>query len=144
LNPGLALKASRALPAPVPLWMGILNLTPDSFSDGGELGNIAELERRLDAFDAENTQILDFGAESTRPGATQLTSQEEWSRLKPALELARRRFSGRIFKPWISVDTYHAETAEHAIEFGADVINDVSGLASDRMLDVLSDSACQY
>lgn len=138
------LAKSRKLSDQLPLWMGILNLTPDSFSDGSTLASSADLEKRLEIFDQENVQILDLGAESTRPGAHVLSPEEEWCRLKPALELVRERYRDKLFKPFLSVDTYHAEVAIQAYEMGADIINDVSGCQEPEMLSFLSRSSCQY
>ena len=136
------LESSRTLPAPLPLWMGILNLTPDSFSDGNTLANPKLFADQLGAWAPENVQLLDLGAESTRPGATRLSPSEEWSRLAPALEIVLA--NSEIFRPWVSVDTYHAETAARAVELGVDMINDVSGLSDPAMLDVVQGSNCQY
>lgn len=110
--------------------MGILNVTPDSFSDGGRFlavnaatdHGLALLERGAD--------ILDIGAESTRPNATPIDSAEEQARLLPVLESIRKANPGAI----LSVDTYHACTARAAMEGGAEIINDVSGLTWDRSM----------
>lgn len=138
------LARSRALNEQLPVWMGILNLTPDSFSDGGELNTRAALIDRVREWKREGVHIIDLGAESTRPGARELTSEEEWSRLKPALEFIRKEFHSHVLRPLVSVDTRHTKTAEHAIELGADMINDVSGLADESLIDVLKHSQCQY
>lgn len=111
--------------------MGIVNITPDSFSDGGahfkdihrpELA-VAHALRLLD----EGADLLDLGAESTRPGAMSLTTDAEQARLLPVLEALRRERPGAV----LSVDTYHAATARCALELGAEIINDVSGLTWD-------------
>lgn len=138
------LSLSRKKTNPAPLWMGILNLTPDSFSDGGVMNDFSHFQETVRDFDNENVQILDIGAESTRPGAISVTPQEEWARLAPAFEYLQHLFKGRIFKPLISVDTYHPETAMRALSLGADIINDVSGLNSPEMLNVLKSSKCHY
>lgn len=141
----VALKRSRDLAQHLPLWMGIINLTPDSFADEGRrVRDLDRVNERLDEFDRENIQIVDFGAESTRPGARPLTADEEWRRLKPALDAFNSKYQASAFHPWLSVDTYHASTAARAVEAGADIINDVSGLASKEMLDLLRSSRCQY
>ncbi|MGE0526649.1 MAG: dihydropteroate synthase [Bdellovibrionales bacterium] len=133
----------------LPLWMAILNLTPDSFSDGGQLWlneepSQSELEERLRLFDEHGIHVLDVGAESTRPQAQALSSHEEWRRLESGLGLICEKYKDRCFPPWISVDTYHSETAARALESGAHIINDVSGLAQESMLEVLQGSSCQY
>lgn len=106
------------------LVMGIVNLTPDSFSGGGapppSPGEASDRAVRL--LDA-GADIVDFGAESTRPGATVLTAQDEIARLGDVVALTRKRTGAPI-----SVDTYHAESARHVLDQGADIINDVSAL----------------
>ena len=114
---------------------GILNLTPDSFSDGGrymEEGALRCVERMIE----EGADMIDIGAESTRPGAAFVDAEEEIRRLIPALEAIRQ--SSDIF---ISVDTYKPEVARAAIESGADMINDVSGLGygGDKMAEVAAE-----
>lgn len=138
--PGLEkplLALARETPDPLPLWMGILNITPDSFSDGGALASETALTSRLNEWEKENVAILDFGAESTRPGAEILSPEEEWRRLEPALVKARERYQGRHFRPWLSVDTYHAPTAKKALALGAEIVNDVSGLRDPSILEAL-------
>lgn len=112
------------------LIMGVLNVTPDSFSDGGEfLGVQAAVEHGLDLLD-RGANILDVGAESTRPNATQLSPAQEQARLLPVLEALRTARPEAI----LSVDTYHGSTARHAIDAGAEIINDVSGLTWDTSM----------
>lgn len=109
------------------LIMGILNVTPDSFSDGGHFYSpesapdraIAHALQMLD----EGADILDIGGESTRPNATPLTPDEEQARILPVIEELAKRKPGAI----LSVDTFHAATAQRAIEAGVDIVNDVSG-----------------
>jgi 2-amino-4-hydroxy-6-hydroxymethyldihydropteridine diphosphokinase/dihydropteroate synthase len=126
----------RALPDHIPLWMGILNLTPDSFSDGGELASWSSIEARLDRMCEAGAQIIDLGAESTRPGATPLSAAEEQERLVPVLERVLAKLESQRLRPLISVDTYHAETARRALRAGVDIINDVGGLSDPAMLEV--------
>lgn len=107
---------------------GILNITPDSFSDGGKFNKPqAALEHALE-MQALGADIIDVGAQSTRPGSTRLTASEETERLLPILDLLR----DKITVP-ISVDTFYPECAEAALCHGARIINDVSGEASDEM-----------
>jgi dihydropteroate synthase len=108
------------------LVMGVLNVTPDSFSDGGKYhsANVA-IEHAL-AMELEGADLLDIGGESTRPGSSGITAQEELARILPVFEGLR----GRIKIP-ISVDTRKAEVAEAALEAGAEIINDISGLNQD-------------
>lgn len=121
-----------------PLVMGILNVTPDSFSGDGSRGPAAiDGAERLVASGAD---ILDIGAESTRPAGQALDADAEWDRLAPVLAaLSGREWRRRV--P-LSVDTRHATTARRALGLGVDIINDVSGLADPDMLDVLRGGAC--
>ena len=106
--------------------MGILNLTPDSFSDGGMFAEPQRAATRALAIQAEGADILDIGGQSTRPGSTPLTDDEEWLRILPAL----KRIAPVIHIP-ISIDTYHASVAWRAIDLGAQIINDISGFRLD-------------
>ena len=139
-GPRTVLEHARAARAHLPLWMGIVNLTPDSFSDGGELTDAPGIDAHVDGLLAAGAELIDLGAESTRPGATPLTADEEWARLEPALGRLVERHGRGPLQPLWSVDTYHAETARRALALGADVINDVSGLASPAMLEVAAAS----
>ncbi|MCR4818802.1 MAG: dihydropteroate synthase [Fretibacterium sp.] len=103
--------------------MGILNLTPDSFYAPSRITGIEDLLRRAGAMLEERADILDLGAESTRPGASPLSEEEELSRLIPGLRALRQAFPDAV----LSVDTYKARVALAAAEEGADIINDVSG-----------------
>ncbi len=107
------------------LVMGILNLTPDSFSDGGKFYNIEDSISQAERLVAEGADILDIGAESTRPGHQEVDAEEEWRRLEPVL----KALVG-ISVP-ISIDTYKAEVAAKALQAGANIINDVWGLQRD-------------
>lgn len=99
--------------------MAIINVTPDSFSDGGRYFAPEEAVARAHNCLEEGADILDLGGESTRPGATPLEWKEEWKRLSPVLE----RLAGERRMCAISVDTYHPETAERALDSGASIIN---------------------
>ncbi|SPE36900.1 Dihydropteroate synthase [Candidatus Sulfopaludibacter sp. SbA6] len=103
--------------------MGVLNLTPDSFSDGGKYNDPDRAFARAVELEEQGADIIDIGAESTRPGSSRISAAEEMRRLIPVL----KRLKGRLGVP-ISVDTYKAEIAERAIELGAEIINDPSGL----------------
>ncbi|MCB1621104.1 MAG: dihydropteroate synthase [Thiothrix sp.] len=132
------LEWSTRLPHHIPLWMGIVNLTPDSFSDGGRFQNREALDIHLDAMTAAGVQILDLGAESTRPGATALSAPEEWARLEPVLSQIVDRYRSDPLRPRISIDTYHPAVAAQALERGADIINDVGGLTDPAMCELAS------
>jgi dihydropteroate synthase len=124
--------------------MGIANLTPDSFSDGGEFVGWEAIEAHIDTMWNAGAQIIDFGAESTRPGAAAISADEELKRLLPVLELVTAKYAGHRLRPLISVDTYHPQTAEHALALGADIINDVSGLTSPAMLELAATHAADW
>ena len=105
------------------LIMGILNVTPDSFSDGGHFYSPERaLAQALTMLD-EGAEILDIGGESTRPNATSLSPTEEQSRILPVIAAILQLRPGTI----LSVDTFHSTTARRAIEAGAEIVNDVSG-----------------
>ncbi|HLE02375.1 MAG TPA: dihydropteroate synthase [Dehalococcoidia bacterium] len=106
--------------------MGIINLTPDSFSSDGLAGRPEEAVSRALEMEAEGADIIDLGGESTRPQASQVDAEEELSRVLPVLE----RLVGRLKVP-ISIDTYRAITARRCLEAGAHMINDVWGLKRD-------------
>lgn len=131
--------AARANPSP--RLVGIVNITPDSFSDGGQALRPADALRRAAQLIEDGASVLDVGAESTRPGATPLSPQGEWARLSPVLaELAALCRAEGVA---LSVDTRHGETAHRALEAGADWINDVSGFQDDAMLAAVRDTDCR-
>jgi len=108
------------------LVMGVLNVTPDSFSDGGKfLGTASAIEHAL-TMESAGADLLDVGGESTRPGSQEVPASEELDRILPVLEGLRRRL-----KIPVSVDTRRAAVAELALRAGAEIINDVSGLKND-------------
>jgi dihydropteroate synthase len=111
------------------LLMGILNLTPDSFSDGGQYSDPDRAFARAIELEDEGADILDLGAESTRPGSQRISEAEELRRLVPVL----KRLRGKLTIP-ISVDTYKSGVAERALEHGAEIINDPSGILLDLQL----------
>ncbi len=116
--------------------MGILNVTPDSFSDGGKFVERDAVLRRVEQMLTEGMDILDIGGESTRPGHEQITITEETERITPVIELIKSRFNIPL-----SLDTYKSEVAEAGIQAGADMINDIWGLKyDDRMADVIARS----
>ena len=103
--------------------MGVLNVTPDSFSDGGKFGDVDQAINRALDIEAEGADILDIGGESTRPGSLAVSAEEEAARIFPVLQ----QLQGRLRIP-ISVDTTKLEIARGAIQRGAEIINDISGL----------------
>jgi dihydropteroate synthase len=106
--------------------MGVLNVTPDSFSDGGKYDDLERAVSRALEMTAEGADILDIGGESTRPGANLVSAQEELARVAPVIEALR----GRLPIP-ISIDTTKSEVARAAVEAGAEILNDISGLRFD-------------
>ena len=108
------------------LVMGILNLTPDSFSDGGMFADPQKAATRALAIQAEGADILDIGGQSTRPDSVGLSDDEEWLRVLRALKRI-----APLMKIPISIDTYHASVAWRAIQEGAQIINDISGFRLD-------------
>jgi dihydropteroate synthase len=114
--------------------MGIVNVTPDSFSDGGMYFRPEEAVRRALNMAEEGADIIDFGAESTRPGAEPIPWEEEWRRLEPVMQRLTPRLGGAF--PLVSVDTYHPETAERAVAAGAGMVNCVYAEPVPAMLDI--------
>ena len=108
------------------LIMGVLNVTPDSFSDGSKFYVEEHAIEHAMRMEAAGADLIDIGAESTRPGSEGISAEEEWKRLLPVLGGLRR-----LLKIPISIDTQKAEVAETALDAGAQIINDISGLRSD-------------
>ncbi|MEW6357425.1 MAG: dihydropteroate synthase [Planctomycetota bacterium] len=108
------------------LVMGILNVTPDSFSDGGRFFDVAAALAHARRMVEEGADIIDIGGESTRPGAGRLSAEEECSRVLPVIEALRREF-----EVVISIDSWKAAVAQHALDAGANMINDIGGLRLD-------------
>ena len=106
--------------------MGILNVTPDSFSDGGKWNTLGHAMKHVETMLADGADLIDVGGESTRPGHTPVGAQEEIERVLPVIEAIRSRFDVPI-----SVDTYKGSVADASLEAGADLINDVWGLKYD-------------
>lgn len=111
------------------LVMGVLNITPDSFSDGALAFTPEHAVDRALAMEAEGADLIDMGGESTRPGADPVDAEQEWARLQPVLS----RLSSQLKLP-ISIDTYKADVARRALDAGATIINDISGLGYDASL----------
>jgi dihydropteroate synthase len=109
--------------------LGVLNVTPDSFSDGGKFQDPDRAFARAVELEEQGADIIDVGAESTKPDSTPISAEEEWRRLAPVL----KRLAGKLTIP-VSVDTYKSEIAERALHHGAEIINDPSGLTLDPQL----------
>jgi len=119
--------------------MGILNITPDSFSDGGDFYNPDRALFRVEEMMEEGADIVDVGGESTRPFSEPVDVEEELGRVIPVVEAIKRKFPEAL----VSVDTYKAKVAEEAILRGVEIINDISGLGFDETLgNVLARSSC--
>ena len=120
--------------------MGIVNVTPDSFSDGGQFFKPEEAIRRAKNLIADGADIIDLGGESTRPGATPIGWEEEWSRIEPVLVGLRsiEQSNNPNNRTILSVDTYHPETAKRAIAAGADIINCVYAEPIPEMVKLLA------
>lgn len=124
----------RILNIAQPLAIGILNVTPDSFFDGGKFNDENNIFLQAGKMVAEGASVIDIGAVSSRPGAIEISEAEEWQRLEPALKLLTKKFPQLI----ISVDTCRSSIANKAISAGASIINDISGGIYDpHMFEVL-------
>jgi len=131
----------KVLDLSTPAVMGIINLTPDSFYDGGTLNSAEAILQRADNYISEGAHILDLGAMSTRPGSKEISENEELRRLLPTLKLLRSTYP----KTFISVDTYRGAVALAAAEEGADMINDISGGTFDKeMFKVVAKTRLPY
>ncbi len=112
-----------------PVVMGILNVTPDSFYDGGKYNNQSTILKRATQILEEGAEIIDLGAYSTRPGAKNISAKEEYERMAPAVEILREHFPNTV----LSIDTFRAEVAQKIVtEFGDCIINDISGGTMDK------------
>jgi len=112
------------------LIMGVLNVTPDSFSDGGQFDDLERAVARAEEMVSEGADIVDVGGESTRPGGETVTIEEELRRIVPVIEGVLKRLPGAL----ISVDTTKREVARAALEAGAEIVNDISALRFDERI----------
>ncbi|OQQ05059.1 dihydropteroate synthase [Vibrio splendidus] len=115
--------------------MGILNVTPDSFSDGGKFNSLDNALLQAERMIQAGVSIIDIGGESTRPGAPDVPLEEELARVIPAIKAIRAKFD-----VWISIDTSKAEVMRQAVEAGADLINDVRALQEPGALEAAADA----
>ncbi|MBO6960712.1 MAG: dihydropteroate synthase [Prochlorococcus marinus CUG1438] len=121
--------------------MGVINLTPDSFSDGGDLNTSKKVLNQVNHFLSNDVDIIDLGAQSTRPGAEEVGSNEEIRRLIPYLKLIKSEYPNIL----ISIDTFNSDVAHEALLNGANWINDVTGGRRDKeILDVVSKFNCPF
>ena len=114
--------------------MGVLNCTPDSFSDGGRFFNLEDALRQGERLRDEGASIIDVGGESTRPGAPDVSADEQRQRVLPVITELRRRFPDIV----LSIDTSSAAVAAEALAAGADVVNDVTAASDSKMLDLVA------
>ena len=120
------------------LVMAIMNVTPDSFSDGGKIASVDDAVRQAEQFIADGADILDVGGESTRPGSARISVEEEIKRVAPVIEEIVKRFDTPV-----SVDTSKADVAERAVQAGAEIINDISAMRFDEKIgEVASRNNC--
>ncbi len=126
---------ARLFEGPGPFLMGVVNTTPDSFSDGGRFLDLEAAVARALVLQAEGADLVDVGGESTRPGAPPVAAAEEIRRVVPVVE----RLRARGFALPISVDTSKPEVARAALDAGADLVNDVQGLASPGMAELVAE-----
>ena len=123
----------------IPYFIGILNVTPDSFSDGGKYLNLKSALNRAKELLEEGAEIIDVGGESTRPFSDPVPEEEELKRVIPVIKTIKKEFPDSI----ISVDTYKSKVAEEALKAGANIVNDISALRFDsNMVEVIKDFNC--
>lgn len=123
-----------------PKVMGVINVTPDSFSDGGQFFSVEDALAQAKLLVSQGAEILDIGGESTRPGAARISIEEEQKRVLPVISAIKQEL-----KVLVSIDTMNSETAVAALKAGADIVNDVSGgLADTKMFSAIADSNCLY
>ena len=124
-----------------PKVMGILNLTPDSFYDGGKFKDINIVDNHISKMIKDGMDILDIGGYSSRPGAKEISLKEETNRVLPIVKHIRKKFPDLI----ISIDTFRSEIANACLNEGADIINDISaGILDKKMLQTISNFNCVY
>ncbi|MCD9490114.1 dihydropteroate synthase [Photobacterium phosphoreum] len=126
----MLISKGKALDLTTPQVMGIVNITPDSFSDGGKYHQLESALRHVESMIEAGTAIIDIGGESTRPGAADVNVERELARVIPVIEAIRQRFDC-----WISIDTSKALVMTEAVNAGADLINDVRALQEVGALD---------
>lgn len=121
-----------------PQLVGIVNVTPDSFSDGGQFLNIDNAIQQCLSLVHAGADVIDVGAESTAPSVNPIDAKTEWERIEPVLAAIKEEQDNFLLPPKISIDTRHPEVANKALQLGVDWINDVSGLSNPAMIDILS------
>ncbi|MCF8227833.1 MAG: dihydropteroate synthase [Bacteroidales bacterium] len=131
----------KKLDLSTPAVMGVLNITPDSFYDGGKNTDFKTIENSLEEMIREGASIIDIGGTSTRPGAPEVSKKLEWERIEPVLRFVLKTYPEMI----VSIDTYRSQVAEKAMEAGVHIINDISGGTFDeQMIPLISQSNCAF
>jgi len=115
--------------------MGILNITPDSFYDGGEYRNVEDIIPKVNNMIKDGADILDIGAESSRPGSKRISAQEEIDRIVPIIEVIRSNTNIPI-----SIDTMKSEVMKEAVKYNIQIINDISSLSDSKSLEIIKDN----
>jgi dihydropteroate synthase len=124
-----------------PIVMGIINVTPDSFYAGSRKQLITDVLRQAEKMIDEGAAIIDIGAQSTRPGSEEVGTEEELSRVIPAIEAIHQHFPGSI----LSIDTYYSQVAAKAVDAGASIVNDISsGMLDDKMINAVAGMNVPY
>ncbi|HEX2108000.1 MAG TPA: dihydropteroate synthase [Rubrobacteraceae bacterium] len=123
---------------PDPVLMGVLNVTPDSFSDGGEFFGVEPAVAQAEKMFDEGAQVIDVGGESTRPGSDPVSPEEELRRVLPVIQAMLSTRPDSI----VSIDTYRSSVAEAALDAGAGVVNDVTALGDPRMAGLMAERGC--
>ena len=124
-----------------PLIMGILNVTPDSFYDGGRYNTLDKAKIRIEKMIEDGVSIIDIGGCSTRPGSEMINQEEEWSRICDVIKICSSKNDNLI----ISVDTFRSEIAKRSFDEGANIINDISGGSyDDKMFQTISEIKVPY
>jgi len=129
---------------PFPQLVGIVNITPDSFSDGMKYLDAEKAVQRIQDLASQGAAIIDIGAQSTRPGAAFISTKEEWQRLKPVLDLVAQTFRNLLARPQISLDSYNPKIIKRALEhYPIDWINDVNGGKDEQLLQIVAETSCK-
>jgi dihydropteroate synthase len=123
---------------PDPVLMGVLNVTPDSFSDGGEFFGVEPAVAQAEKMFDEGAQVIDVGGESTRPGSDPVSPEEELRRVLPVIQAMLSTRPDSI----VSIDTYRSSVAEAALDAGAGAVNDVTALGDPRMAGLMAERGC--
>lgn len=125
-----------------PQLVGIVNITPDSFSDGGNFSDIISAVQHVQHLVESGAEIIDIGAEATGPNVNELDADSEWQRLEPVLNALMPQIPHMFIPPKISIDTRHASTAKKVLDLNVNWINDVSGLTDPAMQEIVSQYSC--